>query len=344
MKDKPFGLDINTTSMKAVWLSEEKEGFALKAAGILPSSSKWMLSEATFDQEEMVRSIKELVDQTKINTRSVNIALSENQVYTKVLEMPPLSDKELASAIYWEAEQYIPVPLTTITLDFRVLKRPDQSQTNGKMEVLLVGAPTVFVDKYQKIMQDVGLAINAIETETLSVTRSLVKAEAVGDGLIVHIGQIATLLAIIKDGTLSFSYSIPTGGAALDRALEQDFGFTPLQVQEYKKTYGMAEKSFGEEIGQITKPVLMTIAIEAKKALAFYAEKYKNNPPIQQVLLSGETAKILGIDEFFTQNCGVLAVSANPWKILTDQNIPQELLENASAYSVAVGLAMRDYE
>lgn len=344
MKDKPFGLDIDTTSMKAVWLSEEKEGFALKATGILPSSSRWMLSESTFDQDELVRSIKDLIGQTKINTRSVNIALSENQVYTKVLEMPPLSDKELASAIYWEAEQYIPVPLTTITLDFRVLRRPDQSQTNRKMEVLLVGAPTVLVDKYQKIMQDVGLTINAIETETLSVVRSVVKAEALENGLIVHIGQVATLLVIIEDGILSFSYSIPTGGAAIDRALEQDFGFTPLQVQEYKKTYGMAEKSFGEKIGQITKPVFMTIANEVKKALAFYGEKYKSNPPIQQVLLSGATAKLLGIDEFFTQNCGVLALAANPWKILMDQNVPKELLEDAPAYSVAVGLAMRDYE
>ena len=70
-----------------------------------------MMSESPLDEEEMAQAIAKAVKDAGVDTKLLNIALPENQVYTKVLDMPVLSDRELASAIYWEAEQYIPVPL-----------------------------------------------------------------------------------------------------------------------------------------------------------------------------------------------------------------------------------------
>ncbi len=66
----------------------------------------------------MAATIRKLVEQTRIDSKNVNIALPESQVYTKVIDMPVLSDRELSSAIVWEAEQYIPVPLANVTLDW----------------------------------------------------------------------------------------------------------------------------------------------------------------------------------------------------------------------------------
>lgn len=344
MKDKPFGLDIGATTMKAVWLSQQNLRFILKSACVLPTPAKGIMSESPLDQEEMAGTIRNIIAEAKITTPYVNLALPENQVYTKVLEMPILSDKELSSAIYWEAEQHIPVPLTSITLDWKVLKRPDVGEGNNKMEVLLVGAPTMLIDKYQKIIEASGLMINAVETEILSVIRSVVIGDNFPNTLIIHIGSVSTLLAIIKDEVLVFTYSIPTGGMAINRSIAADFGFTVSQAEEYKKTYGISQKTLGGKIGQATTPIIMSIVTEVRKALAFYGEKYKNEAPLRQILLSGGTAKLPGTDVFFAQNCGLETVIANPWKILSDQEVPKEILENAPDYTVAVGLSMRDYE
>ncbi|MDP3988401.1 MAG: type IV pilus assembly protein PilM [Candidatus Levybacteria bacterium] len=344
MKDKPFGLDIGATTMKAVWLSEGKTGFLLKASVVVSTPPKGMLSESPIDQEEMSQAIRNIIGQAKITVSSVNIALPETQVYTKVLEMPVLSDKELSSAIYWEAEQHIPVPLPSITLDYKVLKRPDQGELNGTMTVLLVGAPTMLINKYEKIMAMSGLTINSVETEILSVIRSSQRGQNSPNTLFVNIGAINTFLAIVKDNILVFTYSIPTGGSVINRAIAADFGFTTIQAEEYKKVYGISEKILGGKIGKVTTPIVMSIVSEVKKALSFYSEKYKSESSIQQILLSGGTAKLPGIDAFFAQNCGIETVTANPWKILSDQNVPKEILDNAPDYAVAVGLAMRDYE
>ena len=119
--NKSFGLDIGITSIKAVWLSYDKNGFSLNSTAMLPSPSKGMLSQSPLDEEEMANSIRKTVDKAKITTKNANVALAENQVYTKVIEMPMLSDKELALAIQWEAEQYIPIPLSDVSLAWIVL-------------------------------------------------------------------------------------------------------------------------------------------------------------------------------------------------------------------------------
>ncbi len=345
MKTKPFGLDIGAITMKAVWLSSEKDGYRLKSAITEVTPTKGMMSESPFDQEEMGKAIKKLVHDGKIATPYVNIALPENMVYTRVVEMPDLSDKELASAIYWEAEQQIPVSLSNITLDWSVLKRPSAPSDNRKMTVLLVGASNSLINKYQAILNISGLVINALETEVLSVIRSLVAKKDFPPSLILNIGSVSSSLSIVKNGIIIFTYSFPVGGTAISRAIASDFGFSIQQADEYKKTYGISESELGGKIGKATEPILNSVLAEVKKAISFYSEKYKNETPIQQILLSGGSAKLPGIDMFFARNVGIETVIVNPWSILAQsQQLPKEILSSGSDYTVAIGLAMRDYE
>ena len=341
---KSFGLDIGVTTMKAVLLSKNGGKLGISATAQSPTPPKGMLSESPFDQQEMAETIKRMMDEAKITMPFVSIALPDSQVYTRVIEMPSLSEKELASAIYWEAEQYIPLPLPNVTLDWNILRRPEIATADTKMEVLLVGAPTVLLDKYQKVLSLAGLSINSVETEILATIRPLVSRDHFPASVIVHIGDLSTSFAIIRGEVIVFTYSIPTGGIAINRAIASDFGFTPTQAENYKKTYGISQNTLGGKISKATIPVLMYIINEIKKSLTFYTEKYKNDLPIQQILLSGGNAKIPGIDLFFAQNCGIETVTANPLRQLGIENAPKAILDNAPDYTIAVGLAMRDYE
>lgn len=344
MKGKAFGLDIGATTMKLVALNQSKGGYLLSAVISTPTPPKGMLSESPLDQEEMARAIRAAVTQAKIQTPYVNIALPENQVYTRVIEMPVLSDKELSSAIFWEAEQYIPVPLTSVTLDWKVLKRPENPSEQAKMQVLMVGAPTLLVSKYEKILSLAGFIPTVIETEILSTLRALIVGDNFPNTLVVNIGAVSTSLAIVREGIIVFAYSIPTGGQAISRAIASDFGFSIDQAEEYKKVYGVSQEVLNGKIGIATTPILMSIIGEVKKALAFYNEKYKDETKVQQILLAGGTAKLPGISIFFAQNSGVETALANPWHALSSQQIPKTILDSASDYTVAVGLAMRSYE
>lgn len=340
-KQKAFGLDIGTHSIKAVWLGRDPKGFSLLSSMTMPAPARGISSESPLDQEEMAKAIRTLVNEAKISTRYVTVALPENQVYTKVIEIPPLSDKELASAIYWEAEQYIPVPLTTITLDYKVLYRPENRESGKTMQVLLVGAPTMLLEKYEKIIATAGLAVNAVETEIISLVRAAVTQEHFPATLIVNIGAMGTSLAIIQNNSLVFTYSLATGGVAISRAIAADLGFAMNQAEEYKKVYGLADSALGGKIGKVTEPILSSILVEVRKSLAYYGAKYANDP-IKQVILAGGSAKLPGLATYFTSNTGIETAIINPWKLLIPQEVPKDIIDNAPEYAIAAGLAMRE--
>lgn len=343
MKNTIFGLDIGVTTMRVCWLDNGKENKKYLSSLSTPTPLKGMLSESPLDHQEFAAAINKLVIEANITTNNVSVALPENRVYTKVIEMPNLSEKELSSAIYWEAEQYIPASLNTMVLDWSILKKAGVGQSD-KMQVLLVAAPIQVIKRYQTILELAGLSVSGIETEILSVIRSVVPNGDFPTSLIMNIGALSTSLSIVQNSNIVFTYIIPLGGIALTRAISADFGFALPQAEEYKKNYGLMDKDFGGKISNAMQPILLSMATEVKKAINFYSDKYKNEFPIVQLLLTGGSASLSGIDSYFVRNVGIETVIANPWKMLNIHGVPADMESRGPEFAISVGLALKEYE
>lgn len=343
MKSVAFGLDIGTTAVKVVWLDNNNNSFSYISSMSVPTLTAGMSSESPFDQQEMAQLINKLVIDAKISTDNVNIALPENHVVTKVIDMPVLSENELKSAIYWEAEQYIPAALDTMAIDWSILQRPTAPLPEDKMQVLLVAAPLELIKRYQTILELAGLHVVSIESEVLATIRGLIANEKSPTSLIVSMGAMSTTLCIVQKSLIVFNYSIPLGGLAMTRAIASDFGLTPAQAEEYKKVYGLSDKNFGGKLSKAIEPILSSIFSEIKKAMTFYGDKYKNSP-ISQILLTGGTASLPGITLYFAQNLSTEIVIANPWRMRNISGVPQAVEAVGPDFTTAIGLALKEYE
>lgn len=337
-----FGLDIGSTKIKAVSLQKAEDSYKFKSSIIADTPARGMSSESSLDHEEIATTLRKMVIDAKITSKNVNLALPDNLIYAKIIEMPSLSDKELTNAINWEAEQHIPVPLSTISLDWKVMQRETSEKPGARMQVLLVGAPISLLDKYQKVFEFAGINISSIESEILAVIRAIVQADLFPNSLIVNIGSLSTSIAIIQKGILVFLYTIPMGGLAINRSIATEFGFSSLQAEEYKKTYGIDVNNFGGKIRTAVEPIFFSLISEIKKAITYYVDKYKEENPIKQIVLSGGTARIPGIISLFVDQLGVETVIANPWKNLSIQDVPHDLIDRGPEFTIAVGLAIKD--
>ena len=134
-----FGIDIGTKKIKVVMLQGDQSRQSLKACMSVDMPGPGMLSESSFDLEEIAETIRQLVKNANIPTSVVNAALPDSSVYSKVVFIPEMSAKDLNNAIYWEAEQNIPAPLATLNLSYQQLRK---REVNGDtmLEVLIVGA------------------------------------------------------------------------------------------------------------------------------------------------------------------------------------------------------------
>jgi len=335
-----FGLDVGTSSIKAVQVKKEGPVVKLVTAGYIAAPTKKILSESTVDQESVAQVISKLTSTLKISTKNVISALPESQIFTRVIEMPILNDKELASAIKWEAEQYIPVPLTEVNLAWQVLQRPVKIEPGAQMEVLLIAAPKALVEKHIKILKMAGLNPVSLETEVVATTRALVDKMS-PTTMIISIGAYTTDICIAKMGVLASTRSIATGGEALTKAIAEDLGFDHAQAEEYKKTYGLLENELEGKIMATIKPVFDIIVGEAKKSILAYESK-KSGDQVKRVILSGGGGKLPGAIEHLVSELGIEVQLGDPWFFLEKgPYISKQLLEDRPLFAVATGLALK---
>ena len=334
-----IGLDIGSHSIKLIELGYEGNRFGLMAAGSIPTPPNSLASTTTAETQSVATAITKLLKDTGAKGSSVQIALPESKVFTRIIEVPPLSDRELTSAIKWEAEQYIPLPLDQVNLDFSVLRDAKSTGTN-KMEVLLVAAPKILLDKYLSILELAELSALGAETEVIATSRALGRSLPNVKGiLIISLGAQTTDLAILRSGVLSLTHSMPAGGDAITRAIAQGLEFTPAQAEEYKRTYGLQTDKLEGKIVAAAKPIMDSIIGEVRRALAFYQDKYKET--VQSVVLSGGTARLPGMVTYLATTLGLEIQLANPWAGITRDTRFNVLTTEGPNFCVAVGLALR---
>jgi type IV pilus assembly protein PilM len=336
-----LGLDIGSNTIKAVQLVHEDKGFRLHAAGLTPTPPKGFSSEAETDLKTLSETIRSLITDLKISTPNVVSALPESAIFTRVISLPSLTDKELASAIHWEAEQFVPVSLEEVNLVWEVLSRPKKTEAE-KMEVLLIAAPKNLGEKYVSVLESAGLKPVALETELIAVARSLVGERPDSPTtLVISVGAKTTDLCIVNQGKIALTRSIATGGTALARAIAAALGFELSQAEEYKKSYGLLRGEMEDKIVKAIKPVFEVIVTEVKRALAFYQEQ-KPTLAVKRAVLCGGSAKLPGAVVYLAETLGFEVQVGDSWaRVAMDEKRREKLGEEASIYTVAVGLAMR---
>lgn len=334
-----IGLDIGTKTIKVIELERDGSKFKLKSAGAI-SYTGLQIENFSNDKDyaNLATTIKKLLHDAKITSKDVNIALPESQVFTRTLRFPFLTDQEVESAVKWEAEEYIPIPLNEAILQHQIVERRENGNP-PQVSVLVVAAPRTLVEKYVKVASLAGLNCSFVETELISLVRSLAPPDQTV--MIIDFGAESTDLAIAKDEQLVFSRSIQTAGEAFTRAVAQYLGVADAQAEEYKRTYGLSKEQLEGKVGSALEPVFRVVAEEIKKVIHYYQIEEKGIAPTS-LILAGGTSGLPGIAPTLTRLLGIEVLIGDPFaKVTVDPKAMANLSNFAPLYSLAVGLAMR---
>lgn len=338
------GLDIGFSSVKVVALLKEGDQFKLVSLGSISSPQPGIISDSDIGLEALAEAIKKLLAAARIDTRDVSIAMPESRVFTRVIDdLPYLNDNDLASAIRYAAEEFIPMSLNDVNLNWQVLERSAEKEKNTRTVVLVIASPKHLVSKYIKVLDFAGLHPKSMETEIIAVTRSLVGNNPFSPNtLIIQLGATTTDYATVSKGLIWLTRSISTGGMALTRTLAQHFNFEMSQAEQYKKVYGLMEDQLEGKVYESLKPIVDIIAGEGRRVIQAFETKYPSSP-IKRVVLSGGGAKMQGLIIYLANALGLEVQEADPWySIVKDKGSVAKLAQEAPSYSVAVGLALRE--
>jgi len=337
MASNSFGLDIGRSFIKVVKAKVSGSKKILEACASTKTPAGGIISESPIDQKKVAESVKICVDQAKISEEKCVVSLIESQVVSRLIQLPNLTDKELASAINWEAEQYIPLPVKDINLQYKVVAR--SQEPSEKIDVLLVAAPKRVINKYLNIVKNAGLVVEALETESTALTRALTKSQD-PTTIIVSMGAVSTELVIARETNVLFTRSIATGGINLTKAIMNEFNLPQDQAEEYKQTYGILEDKLSGKVAVVLKPILDILISEILKAVDFSRSHVKDSG-VTRIVICGGGAFLPGLSQFLTERTNLEVSLGDAWADFVKQGVILKMPGQGSIYSVATGLALR---
>lgn len=344
-----LGVDIGTTSIKVAELALENGAAtlvnygSLEALGYLERENTALQSSSLkIFEQEVVRYLAGLIAKTGIRTRTAVASLPAFAVFSTVLDIPPMPDAEVSQALQFKARQYIPLPISSVSLDWvRV----------APQKVLLLAIPNDLIAKYKSIFSAAGLELAALEVEGVSMARALTKAlppvpgqanDADGPVLMIDIGSRSTGIFVAEGGLLQLAGQTDIAGAALTHGVSTGLGIAIRRAEDLKRERGLVSAGFGvdQELSTLLLPLVDGILQEAKRLAERYSSSYGKK--VSRVVLAGSGANMPGLSEYAAKELSLPAEKANPFMhVIHSPSAEPFLIPLGPALSVAVGAALK---
>jgi len=205
--------------------------------------------------------------------------------------------------------------------------------------VLLTAASRSLVKKYVEIFRLANLQLLAIETEAFALARALVgKDEATT--MIIDSSAVTTDIVIIEKGIPVLNRSIDVGGVTLTRSIANILNIDFKRAEQFKRDVGLGGTS---KIPGIIEQALKPVVEEINYSLNLYQNKAGQT--IEKVILSGGSAYLPDLDNYFAKLLNVKVVIGDPWsRVAYPADLKPALQEVAPRFAVAIGLALRQME
>jgi type IV pilus assembly protein PilM len=303
------GLDIQPGYVSAVQARVNGSILVQRAAG-MPLPSDTVREGEVLDGGVLADTLRELFDESRLDKR-VRVGVANQRTVLRTLELPPLTDrKELATAVRFQAEDQVPMPLENAVLDFHPLGVID-TPAGPRQRVIVVAAQRDMVERLLNAVRDAGLRPEGIDLSAFALIRSLHRAdeEHAGRVLYLNVGGL-TNMAIAEGTVCRFTRVVSGGLESMATEVAERHGVKLAEARELLASVELEQQSdapdsFDEALPAApveqpaidVRPVLAAgvreIAGEVRNSLDFHRSQ-EGGGEVSSVVVSGPALQISG--------------------------------------------------
>lgn len=339
-RSKPlFGLDIGKGSLKAVQLSLDDPAYPRLVGYGNTTFDKTAVQDGVIVRPEVIAETAQLLFSKGLNGNITSLraamTIPSYRTFTRSIQLPPLKQHELADAVRIEAEQYIPLSLDELYLDYTVL-----SQSKEGMEILAIAVPKAIVDSYMDLAAIMGIEVVLVES-TMSAIGRLLSRDPQSDvaSVVIDFGTVSADISIYDKGIVTTG-TVEGGGELFTAAIEKKLKVSSAEASIIKTKYGLGRSRRQSEIHAALDPILQKIITEIKRLIRYHAEHYGSDRPIQQVVTLGGGANVPGLNDYFTSNLRLAVRSLDPWQNIELGSLQPPTLNDRPMFASVIGLGL----
>ncbi len=180
------GLDIQPGYIAAVQ-AHVNGGIVVERAAGAALAPDIMREGEVIDERELGLALQRLFHDAGLGKR-VRVGLANQRTVLRTLELPPVADrKDLDTAVRFQAEDQVPMPLASAVLDYHSLGVFD-TPNGPRQRVIVVAAQREMVERLLRAVQHAGLRAEGIDLSAFALIRSLYRPGA-ANSLPAHEGE-----------------------------------------------------------------------------------------------------------------------------------------------------------
>ena len=360
-----IGMDVDRGALKAVELSKSRGNYILRHVGYHRLPRGAITEGEVADLDLLAAEIKEFWSSHSFKGKTVVLGVANQRIIVRLLNFPRMEAEDLRSAIRFEAQDHIPMPLEEAIMDYVVLG--PQEESSDLERILVVAAHKGMIERYISAVRAGGLRPAGIDVKPLSLTRSTLPEAFFDEGatLLLDVSIELSNLVVVQGGSPTLTRFISMGLDDLVRAVSEaadlpedeaekqaldpraKLGYDPANTGE-EDTENPEEDDFDPalvyDVRRGLEEAVQTLAEDVQRSIEYHHSQPKSRE-VSRVLVSGEGALVAGFDGYLGELLGVLTHCGNPVARLAANrsNVSDEQLGVMEpVLAVAFGLAMEE--
>ena len=343
-KQRPLvGLDIGSSSIKAVELKGTRQGYELVGYGLEPLAQDTVVDGAIMDAPLVAGGISHIFESQRIKTRDVATAVSGHSVIVKRVTLPTMTEEELYDRIQAEASQHIPFDIADVNLDHQLLETID-----SQMDVLLVAVKKDKILNHTNVLAQAGRNSTVVDIDAFALQNCYELNYDPDPGqtaALLNIGASVMNINIVRGGIPLFTRDVSVGGNQYTDALQKELDLSFEDAERLKKGEGIAGVA-EEHRGTILRSVTDILVLEIQKTFDFFRAT-ATGESIQKIMVAGGSARVPGLVDVLREEFAVPVEELYPFRkivINPARHSEDQIRELAPRLVIATGLALRSFD
>ena len=350
MAARGIGLDIGTHAVRAAEMVLGRGDQAtLNRFGQVALPLGAVRDGEVVDPPAVAAAIRRLWSEAGFKGRDVIVGVANQRVIVRQAELPAMAEQDLRSALRYQVQELIPIPVDEAILDFQILEQFVGPEQEPMMRILLVAAQSDMVRSLLAAVDGAGLSASLVDVIPFSLIRALASSELdLGateptSEAIVCVGGGVTNVVVHERGVPRFVRMLITGGNEITEAIASELHIDPDTAEDLKRRADVGSTDELEaRAGRITTDRLSPFVEEVRGSIDYYRAQAAGGD-IGRVLLTGGGSQVPGLPDRLRQVLGVPVEIGHPLLGVRvgRVGIPEDrLIDSEPLLTVPIGLAL----
>ncbi|MBL7684415.1 MAG: pilus assembly protein PilM [Deltaproteobacteria bacterium] len=305
MPQKILAIDTGSYSIKLAQAERSLGEFRLTDFYEIPLSAHDVLTR----EQQTTALLNRFFEEHPMPHDTAITSMSGLQCSFRSLEFPFTQTKKIDSAIEFELENYVPIPIEDLVVDYVVT---DKSENSSK--ALAAYAPQAEIAKQIAMLANANsdprfLSIESIDLANLFHS-GLLPPE--GTYILLDLGHSKTNLCLMQGAKLRAVRTLSMGGRHITQAIAKQLNVDLAEAERLKVSKGRVSAfDHEDELSEVIQKVLDDLLVQVRQTLFSFYEKGEKT--IEAVYLCGGTSKLSGIDQYISTR---LRLNVSPLDVL----------------------------